>query len=270
MGDREALLREAERNLRAQLREHFAPNPNQRPSLFGRLFTVPQTLDHAVHSLRDVLMALREQNDFCQSWRIVRSPEDHEAVTGLDPITQTEEYIQFLRHHDRQSDDWHIMEILAFSDLIYPDDPRSYSAQFSYTGGLSRRLFDEVRFQTRAPQVTQDLTFDQWISMIETITTWRKTRYLTVGTSSYAHHYAVFELRAWRGWIGWFPEQIAPSSLPDFAVVMPVGPGMVVATQRERLRIDREEDLERAAQVEMALADLGVLPLNRDLSDAQQ
>ena len=79
MADREALLREAERNLKAQLRERTSEDPDGTPSLDAWLRPVPQTLDQAVASLVPVLSALKGQNDYVQSWRVVRSAQEHDC-----------------------------------------------------------------------------------------------------------------------------------------------------------------------------------------------
>ncbi|RLJ51699.1 immunity protein 52 of polymorphic toxin system [Litoreibacter meonggei] len=265
MADREALLREAERKLKEQLRERTSEDPDGTPSLDAWLHPVPQTLDQAVASLLPVLSALKGQNDYVQGWRVVRTAQEHETATGLDVIADPEALVEFLRGSRGIGDDSYSFSILGFSKRIYPDDPSSYSAQLSYTGGMAPRNSDVVRFTTRAPRAGDTLSFEQWVQLVGTLVTWRRARFVGVGPASYGIHNAVYDHRVWPGWMGWFPDTLEPRQLPDFALVRPVGMGTLVAAQERTIRADSQADLDRAAQLEIALAELGVLPTSREV-----
>lgn len=265
MADREAQLREAERKLNAQIRERTSPSPEETPSLRATLLPRRISLAQAVDELVPLLEALKGQNAFVHDWRVVRSAADHDAASGLDPIAQPKAAADFFDAERKQTDATYRFSILGFSSTIYPEDARRYSAQISYAGGLDSRGHDVLSFQAQSPRGADTLSFDQWAGMVNIITQWRAARYIGIGPASYGPHSAVFEHRAWRGWMGWLAHAIDPARLPAFAIVRQIGEGTLVASQPQNIRADRPDDLARAAEVEVALADLGVLPTNSEL-----
>ncbi|MEM6277614.1 MAG: hypothetical protein AAF714_11775 [Pseudomonadota bacterium] len=265
MADRDALLREAERRLNEAIRERTPPSADGTPSLDARLDPVPETLEMATTSVASLLASLRGQNDFIREWREVRTPEDHAAATGLDVVADPEAWAAFLRSERGKTDDAFSFDALAFSPLIYPQDASAYSASLSYSGGQATTGLSKLAFNTRAPTAGDTLTFDQWASMVETIVMWRQTRFIGIGPPSHGIHNAVYEFRAWPGWMAWLPVQIDPSALPETAIVTSIGGGTLVAAQDRTIRSDRPDDLERSAALEMALVELDVLPLRRNL-----
>ena len=265
MADRDALLRDAQRKLQAQIRDRTPTEYPAWPSLDAYFEPVPQTLEEAVRGFVPLLQALRGQNDYVQSWRVVRSAEDDADATGLDVIADPDGYALFLRESRNKSDASQTMSVLGFSDRINPDDPRRYSAQITYSTSAHPNGSDRVRFNASPGGVAPVIGFDRWVAMIETMVTWRKARYVAVGHPVFGIHYRVYEHREWMGYMGWFPQQIAASDLPDFAILRPIGDGTLVATQAAPFGSDDAAALDRAAQLEMALAELGVLPTGQAL-----
>jgi len=109
---------------------------------------------------------------------------------------------------------------------------------------------------------THNLTLEEWLRVISIIIDWRQPRYIGIGSGNFGIHDRVFDHRAWNGWLGWFPVRINPQSLPDYALTFDIGPGTLVATQETNVITNDPAQLERAKEVEIALAQLGVLPTN--------
>jgi len=179
MADRESLLREARRKLLAEIRSRTPKEYAAWPGLDAYFEPVQQTLDAAVTGFIPLLRALRGQTAFVESWRVVRNPKDHDKATGLDVIADPEGLVSFLRNSGDDGDDSdtsHYIDVLGFSDLINPDDPRRYSAQISYFTSAHPNGSDRVRFDVDRGSVDARITLEQWIRMIETLVTWRKAR----------------------------------------------------------------------------------------------
>lgn len=265
MADREALLREARRKLLAEIRSRTPKEYAAWPGLDAYFEPVQQTLDAAVAGFIPLLRALRGQTAFVESWRVVRNPKDHDKATGLDVIADPEGFVSFLRKRGL-SDISHGFTVLGFSDLINPDDPRRYSAQIRHSKSAHPNGSDRVRFDAvPGGSVDARITFEQWIRMIETLVTWRKARYVAVGSDIYGIHNRVYEHREWMGWMGWFPRQVDPGALPDFAIVRTLGNGTLIATQDTPFGSNDAAALDRAAQLEIALAELGILPTGSEI-----
>lgn len=265
MADRDALLRDAQRKMQAQIRERTPSDFAAWAGLDAFFEPVAQTLEEAVRGFVPLLQALRGQNDYVRSWRVVRSAEDDADATGLDVIADPDGYARFLRESRNNSDASQYLDVLGFSDRINPDDPRRYSAQITYAGSPRPAGSDRVRFIASPGSVAPVIGFDRWVAMVETMVTWRKARYVAVGHPVFGIHYRVYEHREWMGYMGWFPQQIAAADLPDFAILRPIGDGTLVATQAAPFGSDDADALDRSAQLEMALADLGVLPTGQAL-----
>lgn len=265
MADRDSLLRDARRRQRALLAERTSPDSEGTPSLNAWFSPAPQSLGAAVNDFVPVLEALKGQNDYIHSWRIVRSPADHDAATGIDVIADPDGFIAYLREQNRKEDVSYSFDVLAFSSQIFPNDPRTYSAQIGYSGGLAARRSDRVTFGTTPQHSGDTLSFNQWAKMIETLVTWRETKYVSVGPYGYGIHNRVYDHRAWQGWMGWFPQHIDATTLPGFATVKSVGEGTLVASQNRTVRADDEAALQRAAQIEIALVELGILPTEAEI-----
>lgn len=94
---------------------------------------------------------------------------------------------------------------------------------------------------------------------------WRVPLHIGIGSRNYPIHDAVFDHRAWAGWMGWFPGRIDPVALPAFALTFPVGPGTLVAAQETNVITTDPAQVARAQEVETALVELGVLPSRDEL-----
>lgn len=260
MVDRESLLRDAARQQLEMLRSRPRPQVDT-PVLTAWFDPAKETLANGVGNLAKVLDTLRGQNRYVEDWRVVRTAQDHDNATGLDPVHQSQEYYTFLRDTKKQSDDLFTLGPLAFSRQIFPTEPQRYSASISYAGGTANTRADQMSFNT-GPIEDNSLTLQEWFGMIQAIVNWRRPRIITVGSASYGIYDRVFDHRAWDGWIGWFPQIIDPAILPDFALVTELAAGTIVATQETNVIARDPEHKERANQVEMALADAGILPTN--------
>ncbi len=107
---------------------------------------------------------------------------------------------------------------------------------------------------------SHNLTLKESAGVITTIINWRVPKFVAVGSSNYELHDRVFDHRACPGWMAWFPTRIDPQGLPGYALTSDIGPGTLVATQESNVITTDPAQVERANEVEMALAQLGVLP----------
>lgn len=262
--DRESLRRERARQNYEQLRAR--PRPKNDASSLRAIFSKGnQTLAQGTHAFISLLKEIRGQNTFVEEWRDVRTPEDHERATGLNPLTDEEAYIRYLR--DENEATGFTFSILAFSRKIYPHDPRTYSALLTYRGGKAPYpTFDSLFFGCNEPEGERDhnLTLQEYLTMIRTIVEWREPRMVSVG-NSYETYDRVFWNRAWDGWIGWFPQEIDPRVLPDFALTWRIGNGTAVATQETNVLSRFPDQKEKANELEVALVEAGILPTETEL-----
>lgn len=257
--DKESLRKEKQRQSYEQLRAR--PRPKHDASSMWAIFAPGQeTVEQGASRFVKLLEKIVDQNRYVEQWREVRTPEDHDRATGLNPIENPEAYLEYVLG-EGENDDSFYFSMLAFSRKIYPDDPRTYSAQMNYEGGKQSLRFDSLFFGCNEPDGAGDhnLTLQEYLALIRTVVAWREPRLITVG-NSYATHDRVFWHRAWDGWIGWFPHEISPSLLPDFALTWRIGNGTAVATQETNVLSRYPDQRQRANEVEMALTDAGILP----------
>ncbi|MEP3052525.1 hypothetical protein [Ascidiaceihabitans sp.] len=214
----------------------------------------------------DLASRLIGTNRFVEQWRHVRTPAEQEANTGLDIIAQPEEFYRFLRSTG-DDDTFFTIETTAESAAIPKPDPRYYTASLGYSGGTTRFMNNQLSFLGRnyvdPPEHT--LTLQEWINVITQIVAWRTPLFVAVGSRNYPIYDAVFDHRAWPGWMAWFPTRIDPQSLPGYALTFNIGPGTLVATQETNVITTDSAQVERAKEVEIALAQMGVLPTRDEL-----
>lgn len=263
--DKESLRREKQRQAYEQMRSR--PRPQGDASSLQAIFAPGhETLEHGVFRFVELLEEIRGQNPYVEEWREVRTPEDHDRATGLYPTEDPKAYLEFLIK-EGESDTGFYFSMLAFSRKIYPNDPRTYSAQMNYEGGARKfPQFDGLFFGCNEPENNRDhnLTLPEYLAMIRSIVEWREPRLITVG-NSYATYDRVFWNRAWDGWIGWFPQEIDPRVLPGFALTWRIGDGTAVATQETNVLARFPDQKEKANELEVALVDAGVLPTSDEV-----
>ena len=262
--DKESLLREKERQAYEQLRSR--PRPENDSSTLKAIFPKGrEALDEGARAFIRLLGDIRGQNPYIEEWRLVRTPEDYEKATGLNPLVDRQAYLDILLAEGRSNG--FSFSILAFSNKIHSEDPKIYSAQLNYTGGLSTYpKFDSLFFGCNEPAGQRDsnLTLQEYLAMINSIVEWREPRMVSVG-NSYATYDRVFWNRAWDGWIGWFPQEINPRVLPDFALTWRIGNGTAVAAQETNVLSRFPDQKEKANELEIALVEAGILPTEAEL-----
>ena len=242
------------------------PRSKDTPHLSSHFTFRPETLREGVAGFLGLASRLVGTNRFVEQWLEVRTPAEHEANTGLDIIVQPEEFYQFLRSRE-QRDDMFSISTTAKSVSIPKPDPRYYTASLGYSGGTTRFMNNQLSFSGRnyidPPEHT--LTLQEWINVITQIVAWRTPLFVAVGSRNYPIYDAVFDHRAWPGWMAWFPTRIDPQILPGYALTFNIGLGTLVATQETNVITTDSVQVERAKEVEIALAQLDILPTRDEL-----
>lgn len=218
-----------------------------------------ESKDEALGQARALMQALIGTTRYFQQWRVVRTQAEHSANTGLDPLAAPDEWdahVFALNDGDAALR----FDVLAFSDQIAQDDPRLYAAGLGYEGASAPRKPLRLRIYCAQTDPDHNMTLHEWARVIETLVAWRPPAYISVGPSSYGIHDRVFDHRAWDGWMGWLPADIAHARLPDHAQTFRIGHGTLVATQDSNVIARLNDHRARAQAVEVALVEMGVLP----------
>ncbi len=263
MNDRtsEQLRQEALQQLRSR------PRGRDEPGLTAHFAHKSETLSEGVHHFLTLAASLVGTNRYVEEWRQVRTPAEHDANTGLSINSEPEEFVQFLRSRDK-SDEMFSFGTLGFSDAIPREAANYYTANLGYSGGTAVYSNNRLNFSATnyEPPFEHTLNLQEWLDVISEIVAWRLPLHIGVGSKNYPIYDAVFDHRAWAGWMGWFPVQIDPATLPGFALTHTIGPGTLVATQETNVITTDPAQVERANEVEIALAELGVLPTQDELN----
>ncbi len=262
--DKESLLREKKRQAYEQLRARPRPSDDT-PDLRAIFPPAHETLEQGVSRFVELLQELLGQNRYVEEWREVRTPEDYDKATGLNPVKNQAEFLSYIKQKWGEEDDYFSISTTAFSKNIFPDDPRTYSAGVNYSGGLTENRFNSFGFYCTSAHRDHNLTLQEYLTMIRSIVEWCEPRMVSVGAGNYARYDRVFWNRAWDGWIGWFPQQIDPRILPDFALSWRIGNGTAVATQETNVLSRFPDQKERANELEIALVEAGILPTEDEL-----
>lgn len=262
--DKESLIRERDRQTYEQLRARPRPR-HDRPTLRAIFPPARETLELAVYRFVDLLSELLGQNSYIEEWREVRTPEDHDNATGLDPLKNPDEFLSYIEKKWGKEDDNFTIGTIAFSESIFPDDPRTYSAGINYSGGRMNTRFNSLDFYCTSSHQDYNLSLQEYLTMIRSIVEWREPRMVSVGPGTYGRYDRVFWNRAWDGWIGWFPQEIDPRVLPDFALTWRIGNGTAVATQETNVLSQFPDQKEKANELEIALVEAGILPTEAEL-----
>lgn len=262
--DKESLIRERDRQTYEQLRSRPRPNDDT-PDLEAIFSPAHQTLEQGVYRFIELLSQLLGQNRYIEEWREVRTPKDHDKATGLDPVKYPAEFLTYIRRKWSKEDDYFSIATIAFSKKIFPDDPRKYSSGINYSGGVADNRFNSLGFYCTSAHQDNNLTLQEYLTMIRSIVAWREPRMISVGPGTYGRYDRVFWNRAWDGWIGWFPQEISPRVLPDFALTWRIGNGTAVATQETNVLSRFSDQKEKANELEIALVEAGILPTEAEL-----
>ena len=197
-------------------------------------------------------------------WRVVRTAADHRTQSGIDVLSDPQGFA-----------DWSIaaseggpihLSALGFSPQVPREDPRFYTASLTYDGATSTgpaHLFFAPKVYETDP--VHPMPLDEWRAVVAAVVTWRRPLFLRVGTKNYPLRDAVFDHRMWGGWMGWIAGEVPEASLPDHARAERVGDGTLVRVQDENVDTGDPDQVARANAVEVALAELGVLPARVDI-----
>lgn len=262
MADRESARRETARKAYEALQSR--PRSTFNAPILKAFFApshegVGQGAENLIHLMGNLVGA----NPYIQEWRVVRDARDDEAGGGLNPLADPRAFVDYCLA--TSNEEFYQLEVLAFSQKIFPDNPRMYSAGIGYSGGRSEARFDALTFYCTSSHRDRNLTLNQWAEMIARIIAWREPRMVSVGTGNYTIYDRVFWDRAWDGWMAWLPKQIDPRILPETAITIPMGPGTLVAAQQ--VNVDGTDPVQKrnANELELSLVDAGVLPTESEL-----
>ena len=216
------------------------------------------------YRLIQLMHSLKGSNRFFETWRQDRSEQENRNATGIDPLINQNEYLEFQRSLGKVSDQWFSLSGFAFSSAIFPAEPHRQSIKLGYSGGL-RMASNTLYVHPPVLMGSHNLTLQEWVGLIRVLLDWRMPNFVAVGSSNYEIYDRVFDHRAWPGWMAWFPTHIDPQHLPTYALTFDIGPGTLVATQETNVITTDSAQVERAKEVEIALGQLGILPTQDEL-----
>ncbi|MCU0910248.1 MAG: Imm52 family immunity protein [Rhodobacteraceae bacterium] len=255
---------EARQQALEQLRSR--PRSADDESLYAWFAHRPETLAEGVRQFVMLAKRLIGTNRYVEYWDHARNASEQDAGSGLDIVAEPDEFIRFWRSRGK-GDDRFSIGTTGFSESVPIAGTKYYTAGLNYSGGLHPERNNTLGFFGRSYTEPRDhtLTLDEWRAVVAVIVDWRVPLHIGIGSRNYPIHDAVFDHRAWAGWMGWFPVRIDPVALPDFALTFPIGPGTLVAAQETNVITTDPAQVARAQEVEIALVELGVLPTQEDL-----
>ncbi|MFV0643845.1 MAG: hypothetical protein ACK5NN_05000 [Sphingomonadaceae bacterium] len=261
--DKESLLREKERQIYEQMRQR--PRPKQDAPHLSAIFSPGQeTLTYGLGRFHYLISSFVGLSPYFENWIVVRTQEEQENGNPLEILRNKNEHLSFLRSRGA-SDARFSVSALATSKQIDNETSLDVTATCNYSGGLEENRFDNISLGFYTPlELHENLTLQEYLSVIRNIVEWREPRMVSVG-NSYATYDRVFWNRAWDGWIGWFPQEINPRVLPDFALTWRIGNGTAVATQKTNVLSRFPDQKEKANELEIALVEAGILPTETEL-----
>lgn len=265
--DRESLRRERARQNYEQMRQR--PRPRQDAPYLAAIFDPGhETLEYGLGRFHNLLSSFVGLSPYFENWIIVRTQEEQERNKPLDILQGRDEHLSFLKSQGG-SDAHFFANALATSKQVKNETPLNVTAICNYSGGLGENRFDELDISFYTPlELHENLTLQEYLSVIRNIVEWREPRMVSVG-NSYATYDRVFWNRAWNGWIGWFPQEINPRVLPDFALTWRIGNGTAVATQETNALSRFPDQKEKANELEIALVEAGILPTETELKSGR-
>ncbi|WP_417794738.1 hypothetical protein [Terasakiella pusilla] len=242
------------------------PRSKDTPHLTAHFAFQPETLHDGVSNFLDLASRLVGTNRYVERWRHVRTPAEQKADAGLDIIARPQEFAGYLREKGA-SDTSFLISTTSESDAIPKPDPAYFTASIDYSGGTKVGRNNRLSFSGKNYSEAREhtLSLNEWINVISQIVEWRTPLFVAVGSRNYPIHDAVFDHRAWPGWMAWFPTRIDAHGLPAYALTVDIGEGTLVATQETNVITTDPLQVERAKEVEIALVEMGVLPTKDDL-----
>lgn len=240
-------------------------HPDDDPSMNSWFTPAFDTFAQGGENLLRLMRSLIGTTRYIEYWRQDRSYEENQAAAGVDPLTDPKAYLDFQRTLKHKGDKSFSLPAFAYSNKVFPGNPVKESLTMKYSGGVEERGVNRLGIIPSLTDGKTNLTLDEWLRVIGTIIDWRQPRYIAVGSGNYGIHDRVFEHRVWNGWLGWFPVRIDRQGLPSYALTFDVGPGTLVATQETNVITNDPAQRERAKEVEIALAQMGVLPTHKYL-----
>lgn len=265
--DKESLRREKARQSYEQLRQR-PRSKHDTPSLQAIFDPGHETLVQGLDRFHALIAGFVGTSSFFEGWIIVRTPEEQASGRGFDILRHKDEHLSFLRGKGKR-DAYFLISALATSRQIENNIPLNVTATCNYSGGQDEQRHDRFSLNFYIPPEDRNLTLQEYLTVIRSIVEWREPRMISVGSGTYSTYDRVFWNRAWDGWIGWFPQEISPSVLPDFALTWRIGNGTAVATQETNVLSRFPDQKEKANELEIALVDAGVLPTESELKEAR-
>ena len=156
----------------------------------------------------------------------------------------------------------HVIKINDHADAALGIEEVFYFFQYNW-GILSNYLTGRIKIA----HPRYDTQIQQYINLIDAVTTWNRPQHLQFGPSIYrTHHHPFSKNRYGIRWIGWVPFELNPSDVPEAEIVQQMNGGTLVATQSKFWQAHEKhpnysrEAINRAQEVETRLNLLGVLP----------
>lgn len=251
-------------------------------TLITRLPATDQSFDGRTSEFIKILGALRKTRLCSEGW-FTSTPKFEGDSSGFDPITNPEGFSKHRTTEVEIPEEYQTEEYLENSGLIiseenytfsarHPGDyPPIYSADFS---GISAKNAFMMNFWKSHPQFGTDASL--YIELIDTIIDWQRTMHLFVSPTRYfMDHHPLDRSRQGIGWMGWIPFDLPAHELPEAEIVRPMHGGTLIVTQSafwqafERHPAYSPQAIERAQEVELKLAMLGMLPTGEDLQSGE-
>lgn len=262
--DKESLVRERNRQTYEQLKQRPRPKDDT-PDLRAIFPPGHETLSQGLDHFHDLISEFVGASTFVENWIIVRTAEEQASGKGFNVLRHKSDHLAFLRARGGTDENF-IIGALATSKQIDNGISLNVTATCSYSGGLNRTPgHDSLTLDAYIPPYDHNLTLQEYLTMIRSIVEWREPRMVSVGPGTYGRYDRVFWNRAWDGWIGWFPQEIDPRVLPDFALTWRIGNGTAVATQETNVLSRFPDQKEKANELEIALVEAGILPTEAEL-----
>ena len=152
---------------------------------------------------------------------------------------------------------------------IRPNEPTKPTYEIEYISDHRMLL---TRMDFRRPHDRYGTSAGMYIELIDAIVEWQRPLHLFLSPTRYfMDHHPLDRSRKGIGWMGWIPFDLPADELPEAEIVRPVRGGTLIVTQSafwqafERHPAYSPQAIERAQEVELKLAMLGLLPTSEDL-----
>lgn len=251
-------------------------------TLIARLPATDQSFDDRTSEFVKILSDLKKTRLCGEGW-FTSTPKFEGDTSGFDPITNPEGFAKDRVTEVDVPEEYQTKEYFEDPGLIFSEEdctfsarhpsdyPSMYSAAFS---GITAMDLFKMDFWKPHPQFGTDARL--YIELVDTIIVWQRPMHLFVSPTRYfMDHHPLDRSRQGIGWMGWIPFDLPAHELPEAEIVRPMRGGTLIVTQSafwqafERHPAYSPQAIERAQEVELKLAMLGMLPTGEDLQSGE-